>query len=158
VRAAAVLAALACSACSLIVAGGDFVGEGGVADGGGDGGCGAPRAFPTGIVSDVTLDDVYADPSCVDYAAAHRVSVMARLTISAGVRATFPARAALDVSGPGVFIVHGTAASPVVLEGEGATGTWDGVAIRTMSIENEIDYATIERGGTAPEMAALYVG
>ena len=75
--------------------------------------------------------------------------VDAALILEAGVSLIFNAGAKLSVNKPGSLKALGTEADPILFTGFEATpGYWEGIEFnRSNSINNQLDYATIEYAG-----------
>lgn len=134
------------ASCSLLVTGDEFIGDE-------PPNCPAATALPSPITATTTLRDVVSDPLCPDYVADGRVAVMASLTLSPGVVIEFAPRTGIDVAASGALIARGTSAAPIVLRG----GDWDGVAVRSDDVLNELDYVTVEGASGDLYGAAVFV-
>jgi hypothetical protein len=85
----------------------------------------------------------------VPYVVRDRFYTEAALTIEAGVTVQFPQDQGLIVEEDGSLIANGTAAEPVVLEGQNdvATGYWQGLRIQSNNPNNKLTHTTVENAG-----------
>ncbi len=139
---------VALSACQTASLGGG--GGGGGTPPPGSASCAAPAALPTTISSPMTLTAGCYEPT-------GSVSVDAALTIDAGVTILMPAGSYFDIgypSTPGTLNAQGTAASPIVFEGNvnnAPAGYWVGIEIYSKSYTstpNALNDVTVRDGGS----------
>ncbi len=96
-----------------------------------------------------------------NYKVCSTIDVNAALTINPGVTITFCATEGLSVGSDGSITAVGTAAQPIVFQGESESpGYWAGVAIYSNNPNNRMEYVTVKSGGSywAWDYANIYLG
>jgi hypothetical protein len=110
-----------------------------------------PSVLAEDINSDRTLQNINEDPAAVDYIVTkENLNVNAKLTIEGGVTIAFEANTSLrfPYTGTGSLAAIGTESSPIIFTGKVKTpGFWKGILIATASVENMMQYCTVEYAG-----------
>ncbi|MCF7805485.1 MAG: hypothetical protein K9N46_08965 [Candidatus Marinimicrobia bacterium] len=109
------------------------------------------------INENTTLTSVFEDPAEPDYAVSGVSDVNAVLTIEPGVTIEFGEGARMDIESSGTLIAVGTETDSIIFTGATKSpGSWDGIHIKSTSVDNEISYASALYGG-ADTYANIYI-
>ena len=123
----------------------------------------APVVTTKTIKSSGELPDVLEDLSDgVDYIITADISISGTrvVTIKPGVKIQFEGGSSgFTINSQSALKMIGTAAKPIILEGKVATaGSWKGIEIRAINIENQWEYVTLSHAGGSSQTAGLRVG
>lgn len=100
------------------------------------------------IDQNTVLEDIFDDPSEVDYRVSSTINVNAVLTINPGVRIEFASGASMDIESEGSIVAVGTETDSIVFTGETETpGFWDCLYINANNPNNELSYCVVEYAG-----------
>ena len=121
-----------------------------------------PVATTKTIKSNSDLPDVLEDLSDgVDYIVSANITISGTrvVTVKPGVKIQFDGGSSgFTVSSQSALKMIGTAAKPIILEGKVATaGSWKGISIEAINIENQWEYVTLSYGGGNSQAAGLLV-
>jgi len=98
--------------------------------------------------SPLTLENIFNNPSTVDYIVSGTWSITAPVIVEAGVRISMQSNARIRISGSGSFQCNGTANAPIFIEGqEMAPGYWEYISFESNSPNNKLEYCNIQNGG-----------
>ena len=109
------------------------------------------------INEDRVLEDIFTDGTLADYIVTANITVSARLTVNPGVKIHFEQDKGLKISPEGTLIAKG------INDGTGSTekgitftgkddskGFWKGILLMSNNPLNELEYVSIENGGSSP--------
>jgi hypothetical protein len=91
-----------------------------------------------------------------DYLVEGDITVYEALTIYAGARILFQQDLGMSIRSGASLVAVGTEELPILFSGEGKSrGYWNGLSISSNSVDNKLEYVTIEYGGGADTSANL---
>ena len=122
----------------------------------------APVVTTKTIKSESDLPDVLEDLSDgVDYIVTSniRISGTRVVTVKPGVKIQFDGgESGFTIFSSAALKMVGTAAKPIILEGKIASaGSWRGIKLEAINIENQWEYVTLRHAGAGTEKAGLYL-
>ncbi|QHT66276.1 hypothetical protein GXP67_06190 [Rhodocytophaga rosea] len=102
------------------------------------------------ISTDRVLENINPDPTKPDYLVTASLIVKAKLTIKPGVVIEFEADKGMHIYPQGTLITKGTQQERIVFTGKSKTaGFWKGILVQSNTLENELEFATVEFGGSS---------
>jgi len=95
-----------------------------------------------------TLEDIFDDPSLVDYVVQTTAYISAALTIAPGVVIEFASGASMDIENSGSIIASGAEGDSIYFTGAGkSAGYWNGLYINSNNPNNILTHCVVEYGG-----------
>ena len=122
----------------------------------------APVVTSKTIKSESDLTDVLEDlGDGVDYIVTSniRISGTRVVTVKPGVKIQFDGgESGFTIFSSAALKMVGTAAKPIILEGKIASaGSWRGIKLEAINVENQWEYVTLRHAGAGTEKAGLYL-
>lgn len=103
------------------------------------------------ITADRILEDIFPDPTKVDYRVTGDVTVKALLTIKPGVVIEVDASKMIWTEGTGAIVAKGTAENKIIITGkEKIKGYWRGLGFASGNVVSELDFVEVSYAGNSP--------
>jgi hypothetical protein len=94
------------------------------------------------------LENIFSNPSRVDYIITGNWDITAPVIIEPGVRIAIESRRRIRVSGSGSLAAVGTTNAPIIFEGATASaGFWEYLSFESNNPDNRLEYCMVRHGG-----------